>query len=748
MNQIFDHQPELLDRFLDELIKDPQAPAPAGLDDSTAIAARALVEVEQNLAATAPAKQPASAQIWQKVLSQVQEAEAAAARPRRAKGASRYVLAGLGLAAALALAFVTFSVLLLPGPNPAIREGGVTTPGSPSPLTASQNITATFISEAGNLDGEVRDISWAPNGEILAIALNDNTTHLWSRVSTQINTILDNQGTVHEISWSPDGRLLATIIDTNGKYEVRIWKADGSPFKVLLWNADPVSGLSWSPDSRSISAISADKTLYLWDIDSGKLSGVKKTGGTLLARSPNGKRFVIAKDNSFSVWDEGLWKQDSKPLLALEVYSGSQPFVIRVIAWSPDGKTFAMGTDSHNIRLMDSSGKLIKMLPAFGDVGSNVKSLAWSPDGKILAAATDKAKILWSSDGKLLATIPGSANTLRWSPDGQILAAAVPGKSVYFYSVQPEGDLLPASIYLDPPESFMKGGYLVAWKPDGKQFASASLDGILLWNADGSYAGLVSETLGQISSLAWSPDSSKLAVGVVNPYKVLDIFGWLPGASNSGPPGRRYDTLTGRPVDSPITALAWSPDGKTIATSSYGGKNIDLWTPDGNQIGKYTNSSFAGIISLAWSPDGKTIAIACEDKVIWLWSPETKIAEALVGHTEAVTALAWTSDSQTLASASLNGRIMLWTKTRGVYKSNINVHVSVSSLSWSPDGKVLAVAANDDFVHSYNANGDLIGKFKGMYNSVSWSPDGRALVMANLNTDLRYASMQIWRPWK
>jgi WD40 repeat protein len=76
------------------------------------------------------------------------------------------------------------------------------------------------------------------------------------------------------------------------------------------------------------------------------------------------------------------------------------------------------------------------------------------------------------------------------------------------------------------------------------------------------------------------------------------------------------------------------------------------------------------------------------------------------------------------------------------------VHVSVSSLSWSPDGKVLAVAANDDFVHSYNANGDLIGKFKGMYNSVSWSPDGRALVMANLNTDLRYASMQIWRPWK
>jgi WD40 repeat protein len=164
---------------------------------------------------------------------------------------------------------------------------------------------------------------------------------------------------------------------------------------------------------------------------------------------------------------------------------------------------------------------------------------------------------------------------------------------------------------------------------------------------------------------------------------------WWATRSRDPVPPPEPDTLTLRGHTSTVHALAFSPDGKTLASGSYD-HTVRLWD---TSTWKTTRSlaERAAVLSVAFSPDGRTLASCGPDDTVRLWDSVTgRETASLTGSACCVTELAFSPDGTTIASRS-EGRIRLWdvpTRRNTVTFGGLTEYVA--RLAFSPDGRVIA----------------------------------------------------------
>jgi WD40 repeat protein len=285
----------------------------------------------------------------------------------------------------------------------------------------------------------------------------------------------------------------------------------------------------------------------------------------------------------------------------------------------------------------------------------------------------------------------------------------------------------------------------VAWSPDGKWLASVggNDERIKVWETrTGKQVASLLARYHEIT-MAWSPDSKKIAVG-----------GWSHGGT-SGPRLTLWDVESAKvlhhfpvPADDATLVVAFSPDGQLLASGGLTGK-VKLWTPGtARLVGSYEEGSL-WVKTLAFSPDGKLLAAGGQDKLIRLWDVQKgKLRHTLKDHAGEVFQLCFSPDGKTLASGdSFDTTVRLWNVESGQVRRFWRFGQGyVSSLTWSPDGKrLVASASSNSILHVLDAQtGETLGRLYNSAHSVrgaAYHPDGKTLATAGVEGVVRLWDM-------
>lgn len=464
----------------------------------------------------------------------------------------------------------------------------------------------------------IQALSFSHDGLLVASAGSDLTGRVW-RVADggAVATLSGHGDVVRSLAFSPDDSVIATAGDDTW---VRTWRTQTGEASWMSYAGGPVQSADFTPDgSRIVSGqsptVDGHPTVAVWDARDGRAIGGFDAHPDMLAVLCYADSGTVAA-LGYDVWPAtGAQRrtltnrriEDGTLLAELPAHRET----VSSVSFSPDGGRLVSGSYDAAMCLFDAATGVQDRVLIDTD---GVTSVAFSGDGASIAAGSGwnwqfsygRASIWDAATGALAEVLPTGSliSRVRFSPDGTVLAVNDwHHRAIWLFRADDFSLVQRIGAGSDGPIAFLPGGLIAV---AGFTFTDDRVEVYRI--ADGALVQDLRGHAGGVRALAASPDGSLLVSGDDRG----ELWYW-----------RTSDWQAARVVDSGgpgVTDAAFSPDGRVLATVGgwYEATGVvRYWrSADGALLlaqGTGEDAAAGGAKALAWSPDGRTIALGRAD---------------------------------------------------------------------------------------------------------------------------------------